>query len=123
VKKILEYLGLFLLTTVYCLAISFVVRPISVTHSYTSSSSEQTSYISGISASLFCHTTQSESSVQNLNNLPTPVFKNLFSEHWAIVKVTEKLLLSEFLQHTTFSKNLQTYFRNVDIIFPFHNFW
>jgi hypothetical protein len=123
VKNALKYSGQILLTAVYCLAISFVARPISVTHSYTSTSTEQASYISGISASLFSHTTQSESSAQNLNNLPAPVFKNLFSELWVIVNAAGKLLKSEFLQYTSFSKNFRTFFSNVDIIFPFHNFW
>jgi len=105
------------------MAISFVARPISSTQFSPSSNADHASYISGISVSLFCHTAQSESSNQTLNNLLSPGFNNLFSQLWAIVTATEKLLVSEFLQYTRFSKNIRTYFGNVDIIFPFHNFW
>ncbi|MDO8897411.1 MAG: hypothetical protein Q7V19_07150, partial [Bacteroidales bacterium] len=121
--KSLKYIGIILLTAVYCMAISFVVKPVSLTKFIPSSNSDPASYISGISVSLFCHTAQSESSPQTLNNLLAPGFNNLFSQLWAIVIATEKLLVSEFLQYTRFSTNIQTYFGNVDIIFPFHNFW
>jgi hypothetical protein len=123
VKSSFRILSVVFLTAIYCFAIGVVTK--SFAHSdfkdYPTSSQEK--IISDFSTKLFCHTSQSESSVNNINNLPAPSFKNPFNGLWAITKTTEQLFETAFSQYTNISRNFLIQHRKTDIIFPFHYFW
>ena len=118
--KILSVIGL---TAIYCIAIGAVNT--SLIHSDISfnKSSSQEKVISYLSEKFFLHTSHSESSIKDYNNLPAPNFKNQFSGIWAILKANEQLFGSEFSRYTIFTRTILINHRKSDIIFPFHYFW
>jgi len=111
------------LTTIYCFAIVVVIKSVTFSDFQGNSNTTQEQYFSEFSTKLFSHTLQSESSVNNTNNLPTPNFKNPFNGIWAITKTTERLFETAYSQYTNISKNFLIQYRKTDIIFPFHYFW
>lgn len=122
-KNNIRILSIIFLTTTYCFAIGLVTK--SLTHSdfQSNSTSSQYQYFSDFSTKLFCHTSQSENSVNNYNNLPTPSFKYPFNDLWSITKTTEQLFETAFSQYTNISRNFLIQHWKTDIIFPFHYFW
>jgi len=121
-KNRVKILNVVLLTAIYCFAIS-VVKPYSYADAQGNSTNSGEQYFSVLKTELFCHTSQSESSVNILNNLPSSCFKNPFNGIWAISKISEQLFGSTFAQYTTVSRSLLIHHRKTDMIFPFHYFW
>jgi hypothetical protein len=123
VKNNIRILSVVLLIAIYCFAMGVVTKPLthSIFHSNTTTSQEQ--YFSDFSTKLFCHTSPSESLVNNYINQPVPSFKNPFNGLWAIAKTTEQLFETAFSQYTNISRNFLIQHRKTDIIFPFHYFW
>lgn len=119
VKSSNRILSVVFLIAIYCFAISVITKSFAHSDFQNKQTSSQEKIISDFSTKLFCQTSQSESSVNNFNNLPTPNFKNSFT----VVKVTEQLFETEFSQYTFFSRNILTSYRKSDLIFPFHYFW
>ncbi|MBN2892969.1 MAG: hypothetical protein JXL97_13965 [Bacteroidales bacterium] len=122
-KNKIRILSAVVLTAIYCFAVGAVKE--SLTHSdfQNNSTTSQEQYFSDFSTKLFCHTSQTESSVSNINNLPAPNFKNSINELWTIAKTTEHLFETAFSQYTNISRNFLIQYRKTDIIFPFHYFW
>jgi hypothetical protein len=111
-----------ILTAIYCFAIGAVNNPLS--HSdFSNSTSYQEKAISDFSANLLYPTSQSESSVNNYNNLPAPSFKNSNNRLSAISNTSEQLFETAFSQYTNISRNFLIHNRKTDILFPFHYFW
>ena len=111
------------LIAIYCFAIG--VFTISINHYdvQTAKTTEQEKFLSTVSVNLYCHTTQLESSVSNLNDFPSPSFKNPFKNLWAFNKTVEQFFELAFTQYEFFSINLLIRYRKTNIIFPFHCFW
>lgn len=111
------------LAAIYCFALCVITKSFdySVFQDYSTSPKEE--IIGDFSKKLFCHTSQSENTVSNNNNVPVPNFKSPLNGFWAIVYTTEQLTETEFYQYTNISKNFLIQHRKSDIIFPFHYFW
>jgi hypothetical protein len=122
VNDSVRILGVTILTVIYCFAVSVTNLPISSDYG-NHQNTEQERYLVTISNSLFCDTSQSESSVNSFNNFSLPNFKNPFSEQWATTKAREKSFETEFTQYLNFSLNFLIQHRKSNIIFPFHYFW
>ena len=122
-KSSIKILSIVALTAIYCFAIGVVTKSLTYSDFQSHSTTPQEQYFSDFSTKLFCQTSQSESSVNNYNNLPVPSFKNPFSGLWAITKTTEQLFKTAFSQYTNISRNFLIQHRKSDIIFPFHYFW
>jgi hypothetical protein len=122
-KKNIRILSVIFLTVIYCFAIVAVAN--SLTHSDNPNNpiSSQENIISDFSVKLFYQTSQSESSGNSFKNLPVLNFKNPFTGLWAIIKITEQFLETEFSQYKYFARNILINHRKSDIIFPFHYFW
>jgi hypothetical protein len=123
VKNSIRILGVVFLTAIYCFAIGVVTKSLAHSDFNINSTTSQEQYFSDFSTKLFCHTSQSESSVNNYINQPVPSFKNPFNGLWAIAKTTEQLFETAFSQYTNISRNFLIQHRKSDIIFPFHYFW
>ncbi|MDD4149768.1 MAG: hypothetical protein PHE33_07050 [Bacteroidales bacterium] len=111
------------LIAIYCFAIGIVTTSINHYDVQTAQTTEQEKFLSTVSVNLYCHTTQLESSVSNLNDLPSPNFKNPFKNLWAFNKTVEQFFELAFTQYEFFSINLLIRYRKTNIIFPFHCFW
>jgi len=123
VKNSIRILSVVFLTAIYCFAIGVVTKSLAHSDFNSNSTTSQEQYFSDFSTKLFCHTSQSESSVNNYINQPVPSFKNPFNGLWAISKTTEQLFETAFSQYTNISRNFLIQDRKSDIIFPFHYFW
>lgn len=122
-KSNIKTLNVVFLTAIYCFAIVFVAKTVAHFDFKDISTSSQEKITSDFSTKLFCHTSQSESSVNNINNLPTPNLKKPFNGLWVITKTIEQLFETAFSQYTNISRNFLIQHRKSDIIFPFHYFW
>ena len=122
-KSSIRILNMVFLTAIYC----FAIGAVSNSYAYSDFSNNQTSseekISSNFSSTLFYHTSQSESSLNSFNNLPVPNFKNSFTGLWAIINASEQLFQTNFVQYSTFSRNLLIRHRKSDIIFQFNYFW
>jgi len=112
-----------ILTIIYCFAVRTVPNSPASSDYGNHQTAEQEQYLGAISNSLFCHTSQSESSGNNFNNSHFPNFKNLFDKLSAITKPGEQFLKAEFTQYFNFSIIFLIQHQKRDIIFPFHFFW
>ena len=122
-KNGIKKLSMMFLTAVYCFAIGAVATSFVASNFQNHSRSSQKTYISDFSATLFCHTAESEISLTDFNNLPVPNFKNPFVGIWSVVKTREGFLEMVFTQYTSIFRNVLVKYRKSDIIFPFHYFW
>jgi len=120
VKKIIRISGILFLTALYCFALGIGAEPLTYSDIQTNN---QEKYDSTISSFLAVHTSQTESSVNNLNDFPAPGVKNLFDDLWAINKVTEQLNNTIFSNYTGISINILVNSRKADTLFPSHYFW
>jgi hypothetical protein len=116
-------LSVIFLTTIYCFGLGVVTKSFAHSDFHSDPTSAEEIIISDYSQKLFCHTSQIESSVNSLNNLPVTSFKFSFVDVSAIAKTTEQVFETEFSQYTTLSKDNLVNHRKSDIIFPFHYFW
>jgi hypothetical protein len=123
VKSNIRILIVALLTTAYGFETGVVTKSLAHSHFRDYSTSSQEKTFSDFSKKLFCHTSQTESSVNSFNNLPAPKFQNPFKEFWANTQVTEQLIETAFSQYSHMSRNFLIQHRKEDIIFPFHYFW
>lgn len=123
VNNNIRILAATLLTVIYCFSIDTVTNTIAHYAVADHLNTSQEKIISEFSSKLFCHTTQSESSLNNLNNLPAPTFKNPSIEFGGVSIAAEQLFNSEFAQYTSCSGKILINYRKSDIIFPFHYFW
>ena len=122
-KNKIRILSAVVLTAIYCFAVGAVKESLTYSDFQSNSTTSQEQYFSDFSTKLFCLTSQTESSVSNINNLPAPNFKNSINELWTIAKTTEQLFETAFSQYTNISRNFLIQHRKTDIIFPFHYFW
>ncbi len=122
-KNTVRVLVVIFLAAIYCFAIAVVPKTVLYSGFQGSLNAEKEGYFTAVSTVLYSHTAPSESSVNHLNNLPAPSFKNPFDKLWTITKSSERLLVSGFSQYIIFSTNFLIHYRKADVIFPFHYFW
>lgn len=122
-KNNIRILSVVFLTAIYCFAKGVVTKSLAHSDFHSNTTTSQEQYFSDFSTKLFCHTSQSESSVNNYINQPVPSFKNPFNGLGEISKTTEQLFETAFSQYTNISRNFLIQHRKTDIIFPFHYFW
>ena len=110
-------------TAIYCFAIVLFSKSLaqSDVKYYPTSSAEQ--QISDLTPKLFCHTSNSESSVNYSNfNLSTNL-KNVFTDFCERLLIIGQLIGSEISQYVIVMKSLLIELKKLDLIFPFHYFW
>lgn len=84
---------------------------------------DQVFYLSTLSDSYFCYTTQKENSNCSTENVPELNIKLLFISNREIIKNIKQIFDSEFNQYSRFSGNLLIHYSKTIIIFPFNYFW
>ena len=122
-KNDIKKTSVLVLIAIYCFAIGVFTTSINHYDVQTAQTTEQEKFLSTVSVNLYCHTTQLESSVSNLNDFSSPSFKNSFKNLWAFNKTVEQFFEFAFTQYEFFSINLLIRYRKTNIIFPFHCFW
>lgn len=122
-KKSGGILTVILLTAIYCFAIGFTSISYASAEIHHIQNNDQEDHFSEISKSFIGQISQSESSIQFLNNFPKRLFKISFIEISTSLETTERLIESKFSQYNGFSRNILMRFRKADTIFPFHYFW
>lgn len=116
-------IGIPILAAIYCFVVSAVTNlSISSDHG-NHQTTEQEQYLATISNNLFCHTSQSESSVNSFNNFPGPNLDKLFDNLWSLANSKEGVWEAQFIQYSNYSLNLLIQHRISDLIYPFHYFW
>jgi hypothetical protein len=124
VKSLQRILG----TTVIALLYSFVISISYVGHSANAIESvdnfpsDQGTYITVASQTLFGHTPQSEITIGS-QDVPVSTFKNSFGGFATNVKSSEPFVATEFHQYRLFYRNCLIRTRKSDAIFPFHYHW
>jgi hypothetical protein len=81
------------------------------------------SSFSMVSADLDCHIIQTENSVRDFSRLPVPSLKNQVNVFLACTRLAELSRITSYSKYIFYANNSITWFRPVDIIFPFHYFW
>jgi len=76
-----------------------------------------------VPADLYCHLIQTENSVRGFSHLPVPSLKNQLNVFLACTRLAELSHINSYSKYIFYAKNSITWFRPVDIIFPFHYFW
>jgi hypothetical protein len=123
VKSNARILSALFLTAVYCFAMVVVTGSYAHPANPHQPISSKKKLIAEFSTKQLWHTTPSESSVNYVNNLPSPNSKNPCAEPWAVVNATERLFETAFAQYTSCSGKTLINHRKSDIIFPHHYFW
>ncbi|MDD4575966.1 MAG: hypothetical protein PHI36_06020 [Bacteroidales bacterium] len=122
-KNKIKNTSIVLLIAIYCFAMGIATKSAIHSDFKNPPRAEQETFFSTISTNLFCHTSQSENSINNINDFPSPRYTDSYNSIWAVNKTTEHFLDIAFLQYDFFSKNLLIRFQKNNIIFPFHCFW
>jgi hypothetical protein len=81
------------------------------------------SYFSFVPSDLVCTSTQHQSFARILHQLPVTSLKNQLNIFLACTKCAELTHVNSCSRYISYATNKITWFRPVDIIFPFHNFW
>lgn len=124
VEKAFRILSIALLTAVYCFALHIATKSSAYpdfTNKNNASTSEKLTL--DFSIKLFCHTSQYESLVNTVNDLPGSNYKNPFTGFAAVIDITEQLFHAKFYQYASLFWETLINNRKSDIIFPFHYFW
>lgn len=123
-KKSLKIIAIFSVAIVYCFAISIYCNTFNAGASFSQLTTSQNQlHTSEVSSNLFCHTTQSESSVITGSHISFLSLKNALNQFSACTHATEKLFFSAFSQYNFYAQNLLIRLKQTDFIYPFHNFW
>ena len=123
-KSVSHIIRVFLFITIYCFGIynSANILAFSNDDRLEQNSGKKENFIAS-SKILSPHSQQSEVSISDVTEYPTPDFKLSFSVLPIISKSSELRLNSIFKQYRCYFKNLLIRNRKSDLIFPFHNFW
>jgi hypothetical protein len=122
VRDKFKNLSVSLLTALYCVAIVAASNHVTYSGSADQSSEFQEKTIAQFAHNQLYQTTQPESVTGNPNNLPVPVFKNVFAGIRTSAITVEKLFCSVLSRYISRSGKIQIQFTKPDIIFPFHYF-
>lgn len=121
-RKIGKIFGLSLLALVYVIAISQASRAfpdIEILEKLP----DAEKIVLNWNSHAFSHTLQSEITIGNVYNLPTPNFKKTSAWQWVSTKQSENILDEEFFSYVEKSSNLLINYRKSDLLYPFHYFW
>lgn len=123
VKNKFKILSIVVLTAIYCLAIA----PVNLAFSHSNYGDKldfsQEKTLSDLSVKLFYPSSQSESSVSDINNLSGLNLNSSFVAIGVFNRSTEGLMQSLFSQYIRFWENLLLRHKKSNLIFPFHYFW
>jgi hypothetical protein len=122
VKKIANIVLLIPVVVLYCFFSGGYSTDRLVPERPVSHSSNEKDHTSIGSAILFHRATLSENAGTIFNPVPFSQ-KNKLSFTWSCRKITELTLSHHYSKYLFFSKNIIEWFRQTDIIFPFHYFW
>ncbi|MDD3875796.1 MAG: hypothetical protein PHT69_04190 [Bacteroidales bacterium] len=122
-KKSGKVWGATFLTIIYCFAIGFVVNSHTVSDIQVNFNTEYADFLSTISTKISSPDSQSESTVNNFNNLPVPGIKIQWNELWTLCETYGHLFKRKYSQYTFLYRNFYIGFCKTNIIFPFHYFW
>ena len=121
-KNGIRITGIVLISLLYCYSIGMVngysTNPISKKVETTN----QVFYSSADSVSKFYDISQTKTSVNTFNNLPSPI-KNEFNNIWSVLKYAEQFVFTKITQHLIPATDFLILFQKTDIIFPFNYFW
>ena len=121
-KSVKQLFGLFMLTAIYCCAIGMGLNPDRTITAESSSHHSQKESVTAVNAKLYCHTSESETTIEApSNSTPNPIEGS--GKLLGTKKASERIFESTLAQYTRFSQNLLISKRKADIIFPFHYFW
>ncbi|MDO6518860.1 hypothetical protein [Zobellia uliginosa] len=120
-KSVKKVFGLFVLTAIYCCAIGMGLNTDQTLSAENQSHSPKES-ISSVSAKLYCHTSESETTIDGPSSNSADWLEGP-GKVLGYFKASERTFESKITQYTRFSKNLLISYRKTDIIFPFHYFW
>ncbi len=112
-----------LLIAIYCFAVGNITKSISHYNIQNPQTTQQQESFATVSTNLLCLASQSETSISNVNDFPSPSFKNSFNSLWIINKTVEQSFERAFSQYTFIYRNFLVRSRKANIIFPFHCFW
>lgn len=124
-KKYTKIKSLLHIFVLYCFVASLCSGSIfaSDTAFATNHSTSEKSYFSVVSSDLICHSTQNQNSVRIIHQLPVTSLKNQLNVFLACTKCAELAHANRYSRYIYYATNKISWFRPVDIIFPFHNFW
>lgn len=121
-KNGIRITGIILISLLYCYSIGMVngysTNPISKKVETTN----QVFYSSTDSVSKFYDISQTKTSVNTFNNLPSPI-KNEFNNIWSVLKYAEQFVFTKITLHFIPDSDFLIPFQKTDIIFPFNYFW
>jgi hypothetical protein len=123
VKEKVRIAGSIILAAYYCLAIGVVAMPHAYSDVHKLSASSQEIFRAELPEYLFCHTSQTESSLKNVNAFPIQTL--LYSSDGFLMpgRAAEQLADNTFSQYIHKTQGLIVNGRKSDLIFPFHYFW
>jgi len=119
--KIIALLSVFLLYVFIAVHYSSALMP-SETISKNHPANDQYCF-SMVSVNLYGQLIQTENSVCDFSRLPVPSLKNQLNVFLACTRSAELSLITSYSRYIFSAKNSTTWFRSIDIIFPFHYFW
>ncbi|MCE1200929.1 MAG: hypothetical protein LWX09_02390 [Bacteroidia bacterium] len=119
----LRILSAILLAAIYCHTAIAVKKPIVHSQVINHETSSQETLLAEFSLDQFFHTSKTEQSVNQINNLPAPDVKNPSAGFWAIFNATERQIVREYSQYSRYAGNFLINYRKANLIFPFHYFW
>jgi hypothetical protein len=124
VKSLQRILGTTVIALLYSLviSISYVGHSSIAVDNVDNFPSDQGTYITVASQTLFGHTPQSEITIGS-QDVPVSTFKNSFGGFATSVKSSEPFVTTEFHQYLSFYRNCLIRYRKSDAIFPFHYHW
>ncbi|AZJ31936.1 MULTISPECIES: hypothetical protein [Tenacibaculum] len=122
-NKVLKFLSLLFITTVYFTAIGYTQEEQSFSNKLRKPNSALKEYKQKLSSKGLQHTTESENLTNHFNNLPSTNVKNTFSEAGINFKSVELFFNRKYIQYISLSRNTIVNYRKSDLIFPFHYHW
>jgi len=123
VKSNIKFIGIYFLTAIYCLAVSFVTNAYFKDTQTTKSSLSSEKYFSDLRSELFSHTPQPDNTLNNKYNLPAPVAKNNLLDCWGLIYAKSPLYEIRFKQYIKLLPYITGFIKITAFLFPFHYYW
>lgn len=122
-NKVVRFIGIGFIAILYCFAIGIVDVASGNSINSNNFDNEQQSYFTFVKTNLCCHKSQTEESVNTINEIPSTYFQDRFSKVSVIVENSLRFFESKYSQYCFFSGNFLIRYRKCNFLFPFHYFW